>query len=313
MRRQSHRTAILIVSLLVLVIFAEAGLLFFDRGLLGGIPAFPKDCLGKPDGYEGRWVCLNPYFSKLTKATSANVALTKALELTKQGVISDCHISAHTIGAANLEKYDFDLGTAFASCGFHCIQGCMHGAMERYIQNKGDPYAVRDEIKTVCDSVAPASLEAGSPTPSRETLLWRQCYHGIGHGLLQHGFFSLEDSVDICREFDDAQAEWRCIGGVMMENANQYLALDENSLLNALPKVCAPLEKLKDSETTYNAWFACMDDLALGLMFYTGHDTRRSQELCEGLLQESDINLCKDRVVNTELVRNPEIMDIPFR
>jgi len=296
-----------VVAIFTLIIAIEGGVLLFGEEWLRGIPMFPQDCLEKPDGYE-RWDCLNGYFEKLTQATSANIALTESLALVKQGVIVDCHVSAHTIGRVNLEKHDFNMGEAFASCGFQCIQGCMHGVMERYLQNEADPYRVLSEIKNMCDSV-------GSISPgvwNKDALLWDQCNHGIGHGLLQHGFFSLEESVGACMSFDHPIAEERCIAGVMMENINQYLTEDESYLREILPKVCAGVEKMKEDEATYGIWKSCIANLSLGLMWYTGHDIQRSQQLCEGLLQEPDETLCRRYVIIFTEGRNTRITDVPF-
>lgn len=276
------------------------------KELLTGIPVFPQKCFEYPEGYK-RWDCLNPYFEKLTLAVSANVALTEALELVNKGGMSDCHTVAHTIGEANLEKHDFDMGQAFATCGFQCIQGCMHGVMESYIQKEANPYNMFGEIKDTCDSVGSAS---GSV---KERMLWDQCHHGIGHGLLQHGFLPLEDAVSVCTSFDYEHAQRRCVGGLMMENMNQYLLLDESSLREVLPRVCAPIEKFKGDETMSYTWDYCIEDVALGLMFYTGHDVERSQELCEGLLQESHVIYCRTSVITVvQNERNLLITDIPF-
>jgi hypothetical protein len=307
---KGHKALFLIV-LIMAVILAEAGVVFFAKVQLHGMPAFPHHCLQKPDGYDERWNCLNPYFEKLTKAASASVALTGARKLVTQGVMSDCHIAAHTIGRANLEKHDFDMGRAFATCGFACIQGCMHGVMERYVRELADPYKVRDEIADMCDSVGLAP-ETENPALSKDVLMWDQCNHGLGHGLLQHGFFPLEESARICISLENRHAEHRCVSGLMMENMNQYLSLDENSLREVLPHVCAPFEGMKDEEATFYLWNACIGDVALGLMFYTGHDVERSKELCEGLLQGPHVASCKASVTAFKEGRNTRITDIPF-
>jgi len=306
----SIRRGVVFLVILILIVAIEGGVLLSGTELLSGIPKFPQDCLEKPDGYE-RWDCLNPYFEKLTKATSASIALTEARELTKQGTISDCHIAAHTIGGANLEKHDFDMGQAFASCGFQCIQGCMHGVTERYLQNEADPYKILSEIKNICDSVA-LPPEVDNRIFTKDNLLWAQCHHGIGHGMLQHGLFSLQDAAQACNSFDDSHAQRRCLGGVMMENVNQYLLADESYLQESLPKVCAGVEKMKEDEATYRVWEMCMTAIPQGLMWYTGHDIERSQQLCEGLLQQSYKALCKKAVISLKETRNDKILVVPF-
>ena len=69
---------------------------------------------------------------------------------------------------------------------------------------------------------------------------------------------------------------------------------------------------MKDEEATFYLWNACIVDVALGLMFYTGHDVERSKELCEGLLQGPHVASCKASVTAFKEGRNTRITDIPF-
>lgn len=270
--------------------------------LFGQYTYNPQKCFEKSDGYS-RWDCLRPYFETLTQKMSASIALDEARNLVGQGAISDCHILAHSIGEANLKKYDFHMGEAFASCGSACIQGCQHGVMERYIRSKTDPYTVVSEIKSICEDVGPLRF-----TEIKDSYLTNQCNHGFGHGLLAHGLFTLKESALICKSLDERSMQIRCTSGVMMENMNQYSGMEEDYFRRILPTVCTSLEELNDELIMRN----CKANIALGLMFYTGHNIERSQELCDELSQE-DAAICKQDLVGPDMKqRTSKILEVPF-
>ena len=152
------------------------------------VEAIPDECLVLPRGYE-RIHCLQPYFEALTYEASAEIAISRAEELKTEGVIDDCHLSAHFVGEANLEKHNWDLGKAFSRCSFGCLEGCFHGTLEAYISQRTEPVDFSTEITTVCNDL-------GS-TPK----LKRQCIHGIGHGLLAHNYLPLVEAVEMVPTF----------------------------------------------------------------------------------------------------------------
>jgi len=232
-------------------------------------------CLSKAHSYE-KILCLQQYFKEFTKSNSAELAMAKAEEFKAEGVIDDCHLIAHYIGEANLEKSNFDFGRALSTCSLGCIEGCFHGVMEAYVSQKTDSLEFRSGITTMCDSV------------SSDPLLQRQCIHGIGHGLIARGYLPILDAVGMCQIFEDTYSQDTCLGGLFMENMDGYLLFNETYLRDKIPTICEDTVELKDQELTSS----CIDAIGEGLMFYTGHNLAKSEELCEELPMDH-VSICK--------------------
>lgn len=281
----------ILLLVLLIVVLGEGSLLFADY-MAKRLPKAPKECFNKESEYD-KWLCFKPYFRELVDKVSPEYAMTEAKMLKEREIIDDCHLNAHFIGEAALEKYDFDVGNAFASCGFGCIEGCFHGVMERYVRYEADPYSVTSKVKNMCDTVS-------SPNSLIESLLKSQCAHGIGHGLVAHNFLPVSDALAACRGLD----YWgRCNGGVGMEHVEQYLALEENELKEVLPKICKPFLELDDDP---GAVFSCMDIIGLTLMWYTKHDLARSKKICEELEDPEYIEVCKNGAEAEEVLNLKE-------
>jgi len=92
-------------------------------------------------------------FHDLSQKVSPGYAMVEVKIFKDRKIIDDCHLNAHFIGEAGLEKHNFDAGQAFAMCEFGCVEGCFHGVMEGYIRNEADPYAVLSQMGSVCDTV----------------------------------------------------------------------------------------------------------------------------------------------------------------
>ena len=238
----------------------------------------PQECLNQPaDGYSTSWTCFKSYFERITNEVSANAAMAEARRFKSQKVVSDCHLFAHFIGENTLEKYDFDIGEALSSCAAGCSSGCYHGVLERYIRDEPDLPNLLPQLKAVCDA-------HGVDDQSRH-----QCVHGIGHGLFAHNYLPPLDAVNGC---DSLGELWRgvCIGGLTMENMDEYLLLDldEEQFRKILPEICAPFESLAP-----DVMRACVIHISLGLLYYTGYDIERTEELCEELSEQGHIDECK--------------------
>ncbi len=225
-------------------------------------------CMRKAHPYE-RLECLLPYFEDLVHQSSARKAIAYAQALQRIGIIDDCHLAAHAIGEANLVAHQFDTGAAFASCSSACFEGCHHAVMEGYLARARDLSSALDGVRTLCSSVA------------QDTLLYRQCLHGVGHGILRHGAVILPEAVDLCQRLGDAFAVDTCLGGVFMENVDRYLTKDEKTVFALLPGLCTPI-------THHPQLFeSCIEAVGEGMMFYTGHDLPRSEALCRSLPENS--------------------------
>lgn len=286
-----HKPQIILVLILLVIVVGEGSLLFVSFTSKGGLPSPPKACFAKSNEYD-KWVCFAPYFQALAKKVSAVYAMNEAKRFKNERIIDDCHLTAHYIGEASLEKENFDVGKAFSSCEFGCIEGCFHGVMERYIRYTGDPSRILAKINNVCDTVGVSESFA------KASLLRNQCAHGIGHGLVAHGFLPVVDAVQACRSLEGVLYQERCLGGVAMEHVEQYLGLKENHLMEVLPEICAPFYQLPDGYPEY----ACLSNIGVGLMFYTKHDLQLSGRMCEVLQKPEYITVCKEGTAEEEII-----------
>lgn len=277
-RGLKNKGKILFFFVLLVIVAGEGSFVFLDF-IKNRLPSPPKECFGKSNEYD-KWMCFNPYFKELVNKVSVVYAMNEAKKFKNEKIIDDCHLNAHFIGEATLEKYDFDAGKAFASCEFGCIEGCFHGVMERYVRYESDPYTAVEKVKNMCDTVS-------SPNSKLEETLKSQCAHGIGHGLVAHGFLPLVEALDACRSL---YYEGRCLGGVAMEYIEQYLALEENELKETLPEICMPFGELDNPVAMHN----CVINIGIALMWYTKHDLVRSKELCKELGKQQHIDSCKE-------------------
>ena len=263
----------------------------------------PQECLNQPaDGYSTSWTCFKSYFERITNEVSANAAMAEARRFKSQKVISDCHLFAHFIGENTLEKYDFDIGEALSSCAAGCSSGCYHGVLERYIRDEPDLPNLLPQLKAVCDA-------HGVDDRSRY-----RCVHGIGHGLFAHNYLPPLDAVNGCDSFG---GQWRevCIGGLTMENMDEYLLLDldEEQFRKILPEICAPFESLAKVRFRYigpDVMESCIIHIAQGLLFYTGYDIERTEELCEELSRQGHIDDCKEAIGRAVAKSQPSNIDI---
>jgi len=281
---QNKAKIILVIALFAMVI-GEGSLLFADY-MAKRLPNAPKECFDKANEYD-KWICFRPYFDELVDKVSPEYAMREAKILKDKEIIDDCHLNAHFIGEAALEKYNFDVGQAFASGAFGCIEGYFHGVMERYVRYEADPYSVVSKVKNMCDTVS-------SSNPQKEDLLKSQCAHGIGHGLVAHNFLPVADAIVACRGID---YERRCRGGVAMEHVEQYLSLEENNLKEILPKICEPFSGLDDSD----AMSVCTHNIGVALMWHTKHDLQLSKKLCKELKEPEYVRSCENGAKREEL------------
>ena len=246
------------------------------------------------DGYK-KWSCFIPYFKAITQRVSTVAAMAEAKRLEKSGAVSDCHLFSHVIGETSVERYNFDMGQAFSSCEFGCSDGCFHGVMERYVRYTADPSNVASKVPSMCDSVG------------TDLVRTRQCIHGIGHGLIAHGFLPLQNAIAACESLDQ---EWQlhCIGGLTMEHIDQYLErkLSESDFKAMLPGLCAPFESTEPSfKMNY-----CLFQVALGVMYYTGHNVEHSRKLCEELYNQEYVRACKNYITEVVAFETPANIDV---
>ncbi len=235
-------------------------------------------CEAHGESYE-KTICLEPYFAEITMKESAAASVARAQEMAQQGLISDCHLIAHFVGEANLEKHGNDLGQALSTCPTDCIQGCIHGAVQTYVSRQDSFEAFITELDSLCDGV------------SDDPWLRRQCVHGVGHGFLTGDFLPLDQAIKACGRFTGKEVN-TCFTGLFMEHMQGYLHLSETELTAEIPTICAKVVQMNNEIlTTF-----CFDAIGEGLMFYTAHDLRKSLGLCEGLAGRPR-NLCMESAI----------------
>jgi len=224
-----------------------------------------KNCNNIPDSYA-KTTCYKPFFQSVVYTNSGAYALKLAKKLEKDGVIKDCHLFSHHIGATLLEKYNFDLKKAFNSCSKECIQGCYHGVLEEYISTSNwKPEEVSSRGLNLCESI------------TDDKLLLRQCVHGVGHGLIAKKFTPLMNAINICRDINTARYQHACLGGVFMEYMDIFLPLNEKELIELVSGVCDEVDSLNDIELSSKCYHA----VGQGFMFYSGNNLKKSKELCK--------------------------------
>jgi hypothetical protein len=276
------RSAQMTASLL-LILTAVSGPATVARGH-GPDGGAGRDHLAKACGTQGenyqKTICLAPHFAALTRERSAGVAVARAQEMEDRGRLSDCHLIAHHVGEANLEKYGFNLGRALATCSAGCLQGCIHGAVQAFVSRKDSFEGFIAELGTVCNAV------------SDDAWLRRQCVHGVGHGFLTGDFLPLEKAIKACHEFKGGEADV-CLGGLFVEHMQGYLLLSEAELRAEIPNICARVMRL-DNDVFSSG---CHDAIGEGMMFYTAHDLAKSLEFC-GLLAGPPKYICMEAAIN---------------
>ncbi len=229
-----------------------------------------RNCENLPNSYA-KTTCYKPFFQSVVFTNSGSYALSLSKELELDGVIKDCHLFAHHIGASLLEKHNFDVKKAFNSCSKECIQGCYHGVLEDYISTSNwNPEEVSTRGLELCKSI------------TDDKLLLRQCVHGLGHGLIARKFTALINAVDICKNIESPNHQHACLGGVYMEYMDVFLPLSENELIQLVPKVCDETDSLNNFELSSKCYHA----VGQGFMFYSGNDVKKSRELCKNVKKE---------------------------
>ncbi|HEX8831458.1 MAG TPA: hypothetical protein VF705_09850, partial [Longimicrobium sp.] len=126
---------------------------------------------------------------------------------TEASVRRDAHPLAHGLGIAAYHDPQ-TMAATFAACPNTQISGCYHGVIQGYfldLARRGNPLTAQD-MNAVC---AP-HLGNG--------LLWGQCNHGLGHGLMALLRNQLPAVLDRCDMLSDAGAREGCYGGAFMEN-----------------------------------------------------------------------------------------------
>jgi hypothetical protein len=117
------------------------------------------------------------------------------------------HPLAHGLGRYAVAQRGYD-AAVFAECRPTFFSGCYHGVLEGWLA--GHPGADAASLRGLCVSPAMARLPAYA---------FRECAHGLGHGLTgmhEHDLFAALPDCDVALASELARHE--CYDGVFMEN-----------------------------------------------------------------------------------------------
>lgn len=250
-----------------------------------------EECKTIDTSYE-KTLCLEGFFKDMVLEKSAIATIDLAREMQAAGEIDDCHLVAHMAGHANLHKHDYDLGKALATCPLDCIQGCIHGAVQTYVAERVDIENIEEELSGICNDI------------QRDTQLYRQCIHGIGHGFLTNNYMPVEQAIKACRKLGGEDSH-TCLGGLFMENMQPNLLLPENQFAASIPRACDAVDDSGDQTLI----FLCYEAVGEAAMFYTAHNLFRSLEYCATSLDNPEyVTICKDgaREQSRTVLKNEE-------
>ena len=165
---------------------------------------------------EYRTPCLEDFFSKYLKISSAKEILNKLNLLSKNSsdMGAECHVVAHALGRQVLTAQGA-ADKAFAECSEECSGGCYHGVVEKFFlgadsDKKRDIHGVdtndlKRKMKEVCSNSSSDISETG-------------CWHGAGHGLMLILGYNLPQALSMCDVFNGIDEQAECYSGVFMEN-----------------------------------------------------------------------------------------------
>ncbi len=135
------------------------------------------------------------------------MAILDLLAEREPSVRSEAHGLAHGLGIAAYRSPE-TVAATFAACPNTQISGCYHGVIQGYFLD-----AARHG-----GGLTPVQMN-GICAPHRGNgLLWGQCNHGLGHGLMALLHNQVPPALDRCDQLTDAGAREGCYGGVFMEN-----------------------------------------------------------------------------------------------
>jgi hypothetical protein len=289
------RTAKYFLSLVVLIVIFFVFFISSQRDA-AALSKLKEDCFKIKNDYQ-KLICLKPYFEKFTIKYGPTKATEEAVAIKKQGIGATCHIVSHPIGSGNLKRNNYNLEKSFASCPFStvCQGGCVHGVVEEYATERLDTKNIQAMVN-ICNKLK-----------DRSTWESRQCFHGLGHGLIKKGVKTIA-AYDFCKIHGKTDRDFfGCIGGVAMERVNNYMKLPEDELLKKTPEICK--EEIATDDQIISQ--VCLGRLIGDLAYYASNDHEKIKKFCSKLPIEEAI--CFD-VAATEIKQNmAENIDVHSR
>jgi len=191
----------------------------FSLVMFGGFDSVIASEIGSKVLQEcGRDVdCVHNQMLKISNTESEEVVLFVAnyIPLAWEEERYPCHEAAHHVGEFLLGYYDGDLVEALSNVKNVCGNALYHGILQNYLP-----------VKVLLDDIPVEELDITTPCInfdiSQSSNTFRQCAHGMGHGLANVYDFEVFEAVKRCEEFKNSRARYECADGLFMENHAQY-------------------------------------------------------------------------------------------
>jgi hypothetical protein len=204
-----------LLALVVLLLAACGGGTTDARPIGAGSGFHPVAGTFKADGTKladckGDSRCLEQAFGNLAyrQGPKPTMALFAREMNSNKAVESDCHRIAHMIGSASLARNHGNVAKTFAQGAATCWSGYYHGILERAFSGVTTAAGLGRVARGLCDD---ASIR-------RNTYLYYQCIHGLGHGLMLQTGYDMPLALNVCGRLATGWDQTSCSGGVFMEN-----------------------------------------------------------------------------------------------
>jgi len=139
-------------------------------------------------------------------------------------IFSSCHEFTHYVGQAAYAKYG-SYSEAFQDGVHVCYGGFYHGVMEGFFMDESSdlmPFSLEKVAKVVPNL-------CGEIKDHPNQMLFSECLHGLGHGLMFLTDMDLPAALDLCDELSGDNKQIGCYQGVFMENATSTTNPDHTS------------------------------------------------------------------------------------
>ncbi len=201
------------------------------------------------------------------KQLGTKALMAKLVAESNGGSAFDCHQEAHAIGRLAYEIYK---QLAFGDCDASCHSGCYHGAMERFLNEKGTADLAAN-IDSVCSSFKTSFSNF-------------ECLHGVGHGLLAYEDYDMPFAIQECQKLKDAFSTDSCYGGMFMENILTAQGLGASQKVFHATKWANKTDPLypcdKLDQTNYDLQYQCYEMQTSWMLTIYGYDFKPVKAEC---------------------------------
>lgn len=185
-------------------------------------------------------------------------------------IYSRCHEVGHYLGRIEYRRHK-SIAQAFNTCSVMvCGVGCQHGAAEEYFRDMNMSNAISDEalgsfVRQAC----------GSEKDYSGRIIYQECLHGLGHGILTFVDMELPRALTVCDALPEAWDREGCYAGAFMENSTSATNLDH------------PSRYVRPDDPTYPCsivdqkyWKLCYQYQSSYFGERTGWDFKKTADLC---------------------------------